>query len=64
MLRLTLDVIYDLCIRVETIRDYGIIHVEYSAHNLFAVNQAEVKVPDNLLKSSDITSSFLNAESI
>lgn len=49
---------------METIRDYGILHVEYSAHNLFAVNQAEVKVPDNLLKSADVTNSYLNAESI
>lgn len=42
--------IYDLCIQALTYRDYGVVHVEYSAHNLFAVNQAEIKVPANLLK--------------
>ncbi len=44
------DVIYDLCIKAESSRDYGVIHVEYNANNLFSINQAEVKVPENLVK--------------
>lgn len=61
---LILDVIYDLCIRGESDRDYGIAYVEYNAHNLFAINQAQVKVPENLLKEEDITNTFVNADSI
>ena len=38
--------------------------MEYSAHNTFAVNQAEVKVPDNLLKEEHITQAFLSADTI
>ena len=59
-----LDIIYDLCIRVLSPRDYGIVLVEYNSHNIFAVNQAEVKVPDNLLKEEHITTAFLNAVDI
>lgn len=45
-------------------RDYGIVYVEYSASNVFNVNQAEVKVPENILKSKDVTEAYLNTESI
>lgn len=59
-----IDVIYDLCIKVDSYRDYGTVMVEYNSHNIFAVNQAEVKVPDNLLKSEHITEAFLSASNI
>jgi hypothetical protein len=40
-----LDIIYDLCIKVESNRDYGIVYVDYNAHNLFSINQADIKIP-------------------
>lgn len=45
-------------------RDYGTTLVEYNTHNIFAINQAEVKVPDNLLKEEHITEAFLSAVDI
>lgn len=50
--------------KVNSYRDYGTVLVEYNTHNIFAVNQAEVKVPDNLLKEEHITSAFLSAADI
>ena len=48
----------------DTDRNFGQVEVEYSATNIFSLNQAEVKVPDSLLKTKDITNTFLNAEEI
>ena len=31
---------------------------------MFALNQAEIKIPEGLLKEEDITSSYLSAEQI
>lgn len=52
--------IYDLCIQSQANRDYGVVYIEYSATNLFSVNQAEIKVPENILKSKDVTDAFMN----
>ena len=58
------DVIYEVCVIADTDRNFGQVEVEYSATNIFSLNQAEVKVPDSLLKTKDITNTFLNAEEI
>lgn len=59
-----LDVIYEVCFRVESDRDFGRVIIQYTAENFFNVDHKEIKVPDNLLKSGDFKMSYQNAQKL
>lgn len=45
-------------------REVGTLKVEYTAMVEFYFKQEHIKVPDNLLKSKDLTETYFNAQKI
>lgn len=58
------DVIYEVCFWYNGNREIGTIKVEYVAMVEFYFKQEQIKVPENLLKSRDLTETYLNAQRI
>ena len=56
--------VYEICFWCNTNRNIGWINVEYNAMVEFYFKQEEIKVPDNILKSKDLTETYLNAQRI
>jgi hypothetical protein len=54
-------VVYDVCFWCNTDRNIGSLSVEYNAMVEFYFKQEEIKVPENILKSHDLTATYVNA---
>lgn len=55
------DIIYEVCFRVRSDREFGRLVIQYNAENLFNLDHSDIKVPDNLLKTGDFKQSYQHA---
>jgi hypothetical protein len=53
--------VYDVCFWYNGDRNIGTLAVDYNAMVEFYFKQEEIKVPENILKSQDLTETYLNA---